>query len=422
MTETIAEKPIYKRLLACFCSLCLCSLFVLFGFSVPRVHADDASLYQQYLDSLPGKIIDGPMSPADGVALGLQLGLQQAYETRITAGSSFSADSIVTLTGKYAHNNELHLCWTGVDSSIPYEVASGGVTLAQSDEFLVRAIVTSNPSATRYSYSVNSYVNSSFAPTLYMFCPSYSTVSLTVTDSLGSSIFADNINSSFVTSNAYYYINCLYSGQSIPSLPDNSNLSVYFGQRSNISTFSPIAGWLNYSPKFAVSDIPGASEFTFTSDNFIDFITTIYNPWIEENYPDLVLFLFYPSEDNTEDTTGEWCDTCHCYHEIHVHVNVEPTINVYINPWELPEGETGYTMPSTPAHETIPFPTQDSSNTEPVTMPTMDLEEFQQTYKSAFDFWFYCAEQLITRMHLELLLAFVFVITVVGFILWRLGG
>lgn len=431
-TETIQTiKPWYKRALACFCSFLICCLVCFCGFAIPKVHAESiADQFEDYIDSMT---FEGATTIAEtftetvadsyglGVVFdGVMIGLNIIEANNI--GSSIPLSALSSCNGYYYYKNKKWFASSTVTSG-QYFPSDGGITIAKSANYEIRwqFVFQDAPSSLAMYISNNNYgpqpgLSASWGSSGH---------SWSVDVSSQSTIWEDFTVTQNNWPNSYTPFYLVQYGNNIPSLNDGMNGNVMLLRTSYAYGNNCIAGgdrtiftWSDVLPSMGVD--PNA---TVDPSNIYDFIENDFNPVIIENYPQLVQYLFIPQETPTETTSPCGCG-CHVdvYVDVEPTIIVEPTINVYVNPWELPSDEQDYTFPSNPVHETIPFPTQDSSNTEPVTMPTMDLEEFQQTYKNAFDFWFYCAEQLIEKMNLQLLLAFVFVVTVVGFIMWKLGG
>lgn len=432
-TETIeTNKPWYKRVIACFCAFLISCLVCFCGFAIPKVHAesiadqfeewlDNASfegasyVFEEVLDSTAGTAIGAPYY---GVMFALNVIEADSYASGVPLNAITSCDGYYTY-----QNKKWYAC-----SSIPsgqYFPSDGNINVIQSANYSVDY----HFSFTNYPADISVYdgnYNGFYTPTVrFRWGGGYQDYSIDV--HANSSIWADfsrSYNSDYSLFSRPFGV--AISKSIIPDLSDGLESSQYLaltGQPS--SNYSCVAGGGhgNINLGDSLDDFGIDPNTVITPENKFDFVLDTLNPVVIENYPQLIQYIFIPQEAPTETTSPGGCG-CHVdvYVDVEPTIIVEPTINVYINPWELPSDEQDYTFPTTPAHETIPFPTQDSSNTEPVTMPTMDLEEFQQTYKNAFDFWFYCAEQLIEKMNLQILLAFVFVVTVVGFIMWKLGG
>lgn len=337
-----------------------------FCFSVPVKATSNDSVYNMYLQSLPGKIIEGPMGAGDGVKIGMQLGLQEAYNTMISTGQNWNASDISTLSGLYYHNNELHFAYTGYKTGT-INNSDGGFTLFKSDEAEIRTIIVGQNMGAYNAY-ISAYSGNNMRPYFSSQSVVHNSLTVSITDTTGT-IFQSNANYTANTGDSVYYgVGCWFGSGDIPIIPNNALITDYFNTNTNISNAHFMTGWGSNnreSPRFNLSSITGASSFTFDENHtLVDFILEVYNPWIEENYPDLTIYLFDPAdyEDPTEELTEcTECGGCNCVHNITV--NVDPTINVNV------DGQF-------PSEWFETLPTQETTDSILEELPTVVIQEY----------------------------------------------
>lgn len=379
----VRYKSAFQKMVAFLCAVGVLSLCVLFSFAVPVLFASaEDSGFEDYVDTAAHAVVEiaetGTISKGSAALLGVQIGLNEAYRTAVRTGRNFSLRNFSNLGGLYWHNNELHYAWCSIDGSYT-NPSDGGTSLMQSDEVNVRALITTDGNRT-YTSGVQNYVNNNCRAVFTCNGGKYVTYTVSVVDSGSSDIFPSAVDwTRFEDYSSSYTIGCYYaSGGNIPVIPDNSSLSTYFNTVEYLDQAHPVASWADYtvSPRINGSDLP-EPDFDFENNTIEDYILYYFNPWIEEEYPELTVYLWNPTEDPTEDTTEcTECGGCNCIHNItvnveptvNVEVNVEPTVNVYVENQLPSDWLEDYTEPTYPV-ETIPIP----STSE--TLPAFDIDD-----------------------------------------------
>lgn len=428
-----SSKPWYYRVIACACAVLICTCLVVFAFMIPPKSVKATSIYDQWEDWVDDHLFEGSSFWIEEIVskgvenMGgelLYIGILGALNMIESPDSNvISLNSLGCLQGYYNYNGSKHLCQS-VYRNDNYSSADGGISVAYSDDFQLRCIITAT---TPFSFiNCHQYDSSIYRYLTVDGRGGSSPFTRSITG--GGSIFPDIYDSS-------YGFSIRYETVSVPNFTDNMVTGNYVKQPGY--TPNTIAGGFGSSCNVNINDPTFNPSFTFGNDGtipddqIIDFVED-FNIYIVEQYPDIdpdILFVpvVIPDESST-DGSG-----CNCNHNIYVDVTCyyDPEINVYVTEYititnnvdiELPsEWVQDYTLTTDPYEvETIPFPTQE--NSEPVTMPTLDVEDYEDAYGNAIDFWFYVAQSFIEKLHLQLILAFAFALSVVGFVLWKLGG
>lgn len=419
------HKLLFQRCVAFLCAIAIMGLTVLCSFLFPKplkAKADFGSFVSYATDLAPSiaeGVAIGTLSPAAGALLGFQLGLYEAQQTAIQAGHSFDITKAKVLGGLYSHNGDYHYAYCGLDTST-YSPADGGATLFKSDEAEVRVqLIPESYYNVNYNSSVQNYNGNNARATFGINNVRYQTLGVDVISYGSGGLFGSNYyGSKFVDYGSSYSLGCFFGSTSIPVIPDNASLSDYFNAVEYIDYANFVAGWgtQTVSPVFDPADIPGTEDFDFDNNSYEDYIIEIFNPYIEEEYPDLTIYLYDPdpepsSETGTTDSNGN----CNCYHEINVYVteNIDITnIIEFPSDWYI-----DYTVPTSDPSDTsptIPMPTE--------TMPSVDVSEVHQEFGEGVKFWLWITKFIVDESDLGLIVKFTFVIAVAGFIIWRLGG
>lgn len=430
----IRHKALFQKAVAFFCAIGILALFVAAAFAVPALtaSAEDGG-FEDYVDDAAGIVVEiaesGTISKGSAALLGVQIGLNEAYRTAIRTGRNFSLRNFSNLGGLYWHNNTLHYAWCSIDGSYT-NPSDGGTSLMQSDEVNVRALITTDGNRT-YSSGVQNYVNNNCRAVFTCNGGKYVTYSVSVVDSGSSDIFPTAAEwTRFEDYSSSYGIGCFYtSGGNIPVIPDNSNLSTYFNTVEYLGQASPVASWADatVSPRIDGVDLP-SPDFDFTNNTIEDYILEIFNPWIEEEYPDLTIYLWNPTEDPTEDTTEcTECGGCNCIHNItvnveptvNVEVNVEPTVNVYVENQLPSEWLEDYTLPSGNPVETLPEPTMPTVNeTQDMTLPTMEIDS---SLSDGMHFWAELWTSFVFASDILPVVTLILLLTIAEWVLWHVG-
>ena len=423
------SKPWYYRVIALFCAFLICSCLVVFSFLVPRVKAESiGDQFSDYIDDYYGEgayaLFQTVSTPFFPVLSAVMTGLEFV---EVQGSNSAPISALYSASGFYRYDNKYHYCNSTVCSG-DYFSADGGLCLAKSDNFEITATVTNDTSIAYVRTATNGEIGYTWYDSPYDYRTTWDS-----TISGGGAIFP-TLNyvyerTGYGTMQSWC---CTWDRTSIPVLTNFSEDSYtfrYFQSREIL--FGGLGDNSNFNWGDKLADLGIDSSTEVNPSNIYDFIINVLNPAVEENYPELTIYLFDPVEDTTGDTGGS--GNCNCNHNIYVDVTCyyDPEINVYVTEYitvennvevELPsDWVQDYTLTTDPYEvDTIPIPTEE--NSEPVTMPTIDASEYEEAYGNAIDFWFYVAQSFIEKMHLQLIIAFAFALSVVGFCLWKLGG
>lgn len=426
------NKPLFYRVVACFCAFMICVCLAVFAFIVP-VNSKAESVADQFEDWLDDKLFEGSSFWIDeilqtgsafvpggaAVYLGVVGGLNMIESPN---SNTIDLNSIGTLQGYYYYSGEKYLCQT-VYKNDNYSSADGGISVATGTHFDLRCVLTAS---TPFSFiNCQQYDSSSFRYLNVDGRGGSSPYSRSITG--GGSIFP-NLDDS------QYGFQVRYDITSPSYLTDNMSTSAYVPGAGYVPT--TIAGGLGINTVIINDDSDFNPTFHLNPDGkipveeIIDFIPD-FNIWILEQYPDIDPDIFFVPVVIPDDST-DGSDGCNCVHNIYVDVTsyYDPEINVYVteyftinNNFELPsDWVEDYTFTTDPTEFSPPVMPTDPSTTMEVEMPTVDQEEIQEQFGQGFLFWLWLAKKAITDLGLELLTSAAFVIAVVGFVLWRLGS
>lgn len=426
-----------ERIIAIFVVILVIASLVAFSFAVPWTKVHAASGQEMYLDSL----YTGGGASVIGSAKGswfdfVQIAIDIALKNPIPAGGKYNTSDLNILAGWYYDGQDKHACVSSFNSEY---FVSDELIMASSDQFLINAsVVVDNDQACVFSSGINanSY-NGTFSTTAVYSSVSYS---CDINDRLGITKFNPSSThySSTISRGYTRHVSIWYSSSTIPII-NWANLGNYCKAYSSEQNpnHNVIAGLTqneyNYLIQHQLKDIPELSNIEFSS--WEDFIINYWNPYIEIEYPDLVVYLYDPSDyEDTTDTTGS-SGGCNCQVYVYVTEYFDPEINVYVTEYitvtnnveiELPsEWVQDYTFATDPTELPVPTLPTDPLTSEPVTYPSIDesqMQEYEQEFGDGIRFWLWLTGEFVEKLGLQTICGFVFVVAVAGFVLWKTGG
>lgn len=422
-----------ERIIAIFVVILVIASLVAFSFAVPwtKVHAESvADEWEDYVDNMFGEgssyLVESALEKAGGPAM---IGVM--YGLNIIETYPSGAVPINTLSTRQGW------CYNRVDgkkylvnttiSSGTYHSSDGGMVICQSGFFTVNAAWIGSQ-----NHSIQNYISGGYCGSIYYPGPAQD-FSCDITSNFTNGSVTYNFTNKSSASDMCWII--ADEQTSIPTVdPVNDDISDYFKIWNSVpyriaSRFSGSdVNWSNYMESLGIS-----SSTTIDPSNIFDFIVNIYNPAIEEEYPDLTVYLFYPEEPTT-DTTGS-SGGCNCHVYVYVTEYFDPEINVYVTEYitvtnnveiELPsEWVQDYTFATDPTELPVPTLPTDPLTSEPVTYPSIDesqMQEYEEEFGDGIRFWLWLTGEFVEKLGLQTICGFVFVVAVAGFVLWKAGG
>ena len=411
------HKAFFMHCLAFLIACTILGLCVLISFIVPPVPVKATSVKDEFEDYLDELYFEGSSAildlcvqgiPGGQILASVMLGCEFIETDGVFGSSPIPINQIASYSGYYWYKNDKYLCSSTFAQGQYY--TSDVFPLAKSANFDLRAIMAATPPYSYYTLNASAdkaYLSGTFA---------VQNTSYLTTVSGGGTIWNTYEVSSTRVGVKY--------GSAAPTLSDNmpsSGQYYYF-----ISNDSPIAGGFS-NPRLNWGDIGLPSGTTIDPANVYDFIINVFNPYVEENYPDLTVYLFYPSQDPTEETTEcTQCGGCNCIHNItvnveptvNVEVNVEPTINVYVENQFPSEWQEDYTFSTDPL-ETLPQPTMPTDeNGVPETLPTFEMDSDLQ---GGLHFWGELWTSLVFASDLLPVITVLLLLAIAEWLLWKVG-
>ena len=275
------SKPWYYRVIALFCAFLICSCLVVFSFLVPRVKAESfGDLFSDYIDDYYGEgtyaLFQNVTTPFFPVLAAVMTGLEFV---EVQGSNSIPISAITSASGFFRYDNAFHYCSSTVSSG-DYFSADGGLELAKSDLFEIKATVTNNTSISRVNAVTNGMMGYSW------WCSAYDYITTWTTDITGGgNIFpnAENV----ITKNGYgtnVTWCCTWDSTSIPSLTNFSTANDTFRFFSS-SNMQVLFGGLRDNSKFnwgdELSELGIDSSTEVNPSNIYDFIINVLNPAVE---------------------------------------------------------------------------------------------------------------------------------------------
>lgn len=372
------------------CGLCAAVIACCTASAVLRpvtVHADAAELagLTDYLNAGMEVSSSGAPSAAWGVngyaayASGLWA-IRECLNHPIE-GTTWTISSCSSVSGKYYLQGQLYPCISVCVSGGEYAPDEGAFNLFQSPKFSITYQVFHNDQSYRdfdlrfsiYSSSGNTYVTTAAknAPNDSGTVGSFRGA---VAFRSGGGVFDDYVLNYTTGTTVTVSRNLKYSS-TIPVLDPSQGLSYYLQSGTNSHA---IAGdWVR-------GTFPGSADTPLS----LDYIQNVYNPWYVEQYPELEPYIYVPYSPVFPDPSDAYPGIPHSW--------------TIINP-DLPDVEK--------KHLTLPEFSWDS----------IDLSGLHDL-SHGVGFWWALLGKAFDDFHLLPVVLLVVGLSVVGFVLWKLGG